>query len=285
MVRSLGFVVWMSMTVASALAIAPQKAGAQDPAQRAEARQLFEEGLALAQVDRWAEALTAFRRSAELVPRASTSYNIANALYRLDRPVQALSELDQYDDMLEVRQDPEARRRGDTLRQLVESAVAVLHVEVHPEASMLFVDGRPWVLLGVERPLLLDPGAHSLRVTHEGYQSYRREIQVDRGSNQSLSIELQPLASSAEPTRAPGLSASAATTLQVEPAQPAVPVSTKDDRQRFVKRPGFWVLIGVIAAAGVSAGVAVAVTRNNDSSSCGTTGDCATTQGLTVSSF
>jgi len=45
------------------------------------------------------------------------------------------------------------------------------------------------------------------------------------------------------------------------------------------------VMIGVIAAAGIGAGVAVAVLRKDDAPSCGTTGDCATTQGLTVSSF
>ena len=42
-------------------------------------------------------------------------------------------------------------------------------------------------------------------------------------------------------------------------------------------------MIGVIAAAGIGAGVAVAVTRSDGSPACGTTGTCATTQGLAVS--
>jgi len=44
-------------------------------------------------------------------------------------------------------------------------------------------------------------------------------------------------------------------------------------------------MLAVVAAAGVGAGVAVALTPKDDAPSCGTTGTCATTQGLTVTSF
>ncbi len=267
---------------AVALGGAPSSAAAEDPGRQETARRLFEEGVALAQADRWAEALSAFRRSQALVRRASTSYNIANALYRLDRPVQALAELDEYASMPEVRYDAIARRRGEELRALVEKAVGVVRLEVSPEAAMVFVDGRPSVALGAERRLLLDPGNHSLRVTHEGYQSYRREIQVERGAEQTLRVALERTAVSAGSSPIPGLSATSVTTTRGDdPSPPPEP----DDRKRFVKRPGFWVMIGVLAAAGIGAGVAVAVIRNDDSPSCGTTGDCATTQGLTVTSF
>jgi hypothetical protein len=52
-----------------------------------------------------------------------------------------------------------------------------------------------------------------------------------------------------------------------------------------VKRPGFWVMIGAIVVVGVGTGVAVAMVRRDDAPQCGTTGDCATTSGLTVTSF
>ena len=44
-------------------------------------------------------------------------------------------------------------------------------------------------------------------------------------------------------------------------------------------------MIGAIVLVGVGAGVAVALTRKDDAPQCGTTGNCATTQGLTVTSF
>jgi hypothetical protein len=61
--------------------------------------------------------------------------------------------------------------------------------------------------------------------------------------------------------------------------------AAQDDRKPFVKRPGFWVMIGAIVVVGVGTGVAVALLRKDDAPECGTTGTCATTQGLTVTSF
>jgi hypothetical protein len=285
MVRSIVIVI-CAFAALGAPAVAPHGAEAQDlETGQSEARRLFEEGLALAEVDRWAEALSAFRRSAALVPRASTSYNIANALYRLDRPVEALEELDAYDRMPEVRGDENARKRGETLRELLENNVAEVHLRVAPAAAMVFIDGRPSVLLGADRKLVLDPGMHSLRVSHEGYQPYRREIQVERGSRSTYAVELRVQQSSLQPEQTPLSTISPARAAPTDEPRPASPPAHRDDRKPFVKRPGFWVMIGVVAAAGIGAGVAVAVTRNNDSPSCGTTGDCATTQGLTVKSF
>lgn len=255
---------------------------AQEPDARAEARALFDEGIALAQADRWPEALSAFRRSASLVPRASTSYNIANALYRLDRPVEALAELEEYDRMPSVQADETARERGERLRALVREAVGEVVLTVTPRTASLYVDGSPSLLEGTERIVLLNPGVHFIRLAEEGHETHRQELRVERGSRQAHAIELQaievPVASS--PSIAVDASTIALTTVN-ESLPPAEPLA--DDRKPFVKRAGFWVMIGVIAAAGIGAGVAVAVTRKDGSPSCGTTGACATTQGLSVS--
>jgi tetratricopeptide (TPR) repeat protein len=285
MVRLLYFVVLLCMVTGAVLPMMPHRVGAEDAqTEQEQARRLFQEGLALAEVDRWAEALSAFRRSEALVSRPSTSYNIANALYRLDRPVEALSELEEYDRMPEVRGDEAARKRGETLRKLLESTVGELHLTVTPTAATLFVDGRPSKLEGLNRRLLLNPGTHSIRVVHDGYEPHLREIQLERGSRQAFAVELQSRRATMAPDPALTISQSAIAAPAAEPGIPD-PAVADDDRERFVKRPGFWVMIGVIAAAGIGAGVAVAVARKNDSPACGTTGDCATTQGLTVTSF
>lgn len=252
---------------------------------RAAAQALFEEGVELGGAHRWAEALAAFRRSAALVPRASTSYNIANALYRLDRPAEGLAELDAYARMPEVLGDKAARQRGATLRKLLEAAVVEARLLIAPAEAQVFVDGRPVPILGPERHLLLNPGAHTLRVTHDGHAPHQREIEVKRGSVVELSVALEPLPVVPEslPVSAGEGSASIAVGLsEIDLTSSEAP---RDERKPFVKRPGFWWMIGTIAAAGIAAGVAIAVTRNDDAPSCGTTGTCATTQGLTVASF
>ena len=286
MVRSRSLLAMLLAATVTVAAGTPETAAAQEAGTRAEARASFEKGIALAKADRWADALTAFRRSARLVSRPSTSYNIANALYRLERPVEALSELKEYDRMPEVRSDPAARERSATLRTLIRDAVGEIRLIVTPDDARLFVDEWPSVLEGQERILLLDPGTHSIRVTHEAYEPHRQELRVERGGRQAHAIELQPLPSPVPIAAAPALSVTGST-IAVAPGDVSLstPEPAQADRKRFVKRPGFWVMIGVIAAAGIGAGVAVAVLRKDDAPSCGTTGDCATTQGLTVSSF
>ena len=274
---------WLSLA-ALVVSLGASGVAAQSSESRALARDLFEEGLAFAEAGRWPEALSAFRGSADLVARASTSYNIANALYRLDRPVEALSELEEYDQMPEVQQDERAQQRGDELKAMLLEAVAEVWLTVAPPAAMVFVDGLPSALEGRERRILLNPGLHSIRVSHEGYESNRLEIRVERGSRHAHPIELKPRASAVPP--APTLSVSQST-IAVSPHGDGLPGPEKpiDDRTRFVKRPGFWVMIGTIAAVGIGVGVTVAVLRKDDAPTCGTTGDCATTQGLTVTSF
>ncbi|MGB8223599.1 MAG: hypothetical protein WCF10_13520 [Polyangiales bacterium] len=191
------------------------------------ARHLFEDGVSLAESGRWEAALSTFRKSSELVRRASTSYNIANTLYRLDCPVQGLAELDKYHQMPAVRADPSAKKRGIALRALLETQLAEARLATTPTHSDLRVDE-----------------------------------------------DLTPL-STAPSGLAPGASQ----------AVPRSPEPKRDDRKAFVKRPGFWAMIGAIAAVGIGTGVAVAVLRKDDAPQCGTTGTCATTRGTALVSF
>ena len=274
MVRLLHVAVVLSLACCAAWAPAVSTASAQDGTATPEhARRLFQQGVKLAQSERWAEALSAFRRSSELVPRASTSYNIANALYRLDRPADALAELDHYDEMPEVSDDYAALGRGAALRELLDDAVAEVRLAITPASAQVFVDGRHSAATGFERRLLLNPGTHSIRITHESYESHLRELRVERGSREAYTIALQP-----QTPPAPAV-------IPIAPSGISTADDAEDDRKPFVKRPGFWVMIGVIAAVGVGAGVAVALLRKDDPPPCGTTGTCATTQGLTVTSF
>jgi hypothetical protein len=273
MVKTLFFA--LAFAFAWAPSIRPASAQPGDESARMQARRLFEEGVALAKSERWAEALSSFRQSRELVPRPSTSYNIANAYYRLDRPVEGLAELDAYNAMPEVRGDVDARERGMRLRALLEASVAEARLAITPIDAEVFVDGRHTVGSAGQWLIRLNPGPHSLRVRHEDYRPTIKEIRVERGSRQAYTIALRPLA-----PPAPAALDMAPSSVADEPTP-----ASQDDRKRFVKRPGFWAVIGAVAAVGIGAGVAIALTRGDDGPQCGTTGTCATTQGLTLTSF
>ncbi|MFW2387912.1 MAG: PEGA domain-containing protein [Polyangiales bacterium] len=275
------------LALASALSWAPtayaQSPTAGDGSSSEQARRLFKEGIALAKSEQWAEALWAFRQSRDLVPRPSTSYNIANAFYRLDRPVEGLAELDSYEAMAAVRANEAARKRGAALRELLQDVVAEAQVAITPADAEVHVDGRRAKSSGAERVIRMNPGPHTLRFSREGYEPATKEVQAKRGSRTTYAIALRPL------TPAPMSVTLPATQLPgtVNPGEagsaPAAPPA--DEKKPFAKRPGFWVMIGAIVVVGAGVGVAVALTRKDDSPQCGTTGTCATTQGLTVTSF
>ena len=276
MVKTLGFALALAIVCAPSFwSVGAQPVADGTESVRGQARRLFEEGIALANSERWAEALSSFRQSRELVPRPSTSYNIANAYYRLDRPVEGLVELDAYDAMPEVLGDTAARERGARLRELLQAGVAEVRLAITPIDAEVYVDGRrslddnegEWLIR-------LNPGPHTLRVTRESYQPTIKEVSVERGSREVYTIALQPL------ILATPAAVAVAPSVADEPMQ-----ARQDDRKRFVKRPGFWAVIGTIAAVGIAVGVAIPLTRRDDSPQCGTTGTCATTQGLTVTSF
>ena len=283
MVKSLYFVSVLAIQCCiSTGPMLPTAAAQDEQSLQHEARDLFRNGVTLANADRWADALWAFRRSAELVPRPSTSYNVANALYRLDRPVEGLAELDRYESMSEVLSNPAARERGEKLRSLLETAVAEVRLAITPGDAEVFVDDRPAEGSGSTRSIRMNPGYHSLRITHDAYETSTRKLDLERGAREAYTIALHPHAPVAAPAikLAPSSVAIDGTELGGAPPEP-----TSDDRKRFVKRPGFWVMIGAIAVVGVGTGLAIGLTRRNDAPPCGTTGTCATTQGLTLTSF
>ena len=281
MVRSLYFVSVLAMACCISTRL-PTAAAQDEHSVEDQARAQFQDGVAMAKKERWAEALWAFRRSAELVPRPSTSYNIANALYRLDRPLQGLAELDQYDSMSDVQSNPVARERGLKLRGLLESALAEVRLAITPGAAEVFVDDRLAKGSGSERTIRMNPGQHSLRISHDDYESFTRDLNLERGSREAFTISLRPGKRVARPSinLAPSSVIIGGTEVGRAPPEPA-----PDDRKRFVKRPGFWVMIGAIVVVGVGTGLAIGLTRRNDAPPCGTTGTCATTQGSTLVSF
>jgi len=230
------------------------------------AKRLFEEGVRLGSIERWPDALARFRQSERLVPRASTSYNIANALYRLDRPTEALEELERSEYLVDPADAALQERRAE-LRVLARAEVAEIRLRLKPPDAVLFADG---ILVPGEsslRSLRFDPGRHALRLTKDGYAPHEEILVLRPGARIDKSVVLEPVHEAAPiPPMAP---------TQLSSVGQAPPPGQPSEQRRFVKSPGFWVLIGVVAAAGIGAGVAIAVTRNDDSPECGTTGACA----------
>lgn len=161
------------------------------PATAEEAQELFRRGVALSREERWGEALEYFRRSAAVAPRPSTTFNIALALLRLGKPNEAKEMLTLYLTQSEgLEREAGRRAQSAELMELAESSIATLTLEVSPPETEVRVDGVLIEGTGGTRILSLDPGAHSIRGTLEGFTPGTLDLSLLEGARVTESLSL-----------------------------------------------------------------------------------------------
>jgi len=207
-------------------------AGKPTPEQR-EARALFDQGLALSDEGRWAEALEAFRKSDALVPSISVRFNIAASQRALGKYVDARATIDKAVSDAEVQKTPikpGLKAEMDKLRGEVDEKIVRIELKTSPASADVSVDGGP-VHTTPEGSVELDPGRHVFVIRAEGYDTTT--------VTKTLGSEDKTLALTA-------------------PKTVVVPPPPKESP--FYKRPWFWGTVGAVVAAGVAVSVIVVVT-------------------------
>jgi len=137
------------------------------------ARALFEQGIALSDEGKWAEALECFRKSDRLVPSPTVRYNIAVSLRALGRYVEARGTLREILDPSPAPKQPlKASLRADCEKLLaqVRDKVVDIRIRVRPKGAQLQIDGTA-ALVDEDGHLELDPGQHVFTLTARGYQT------------------------------------------------------------------------------------------------------------------
>lgn len=221
----------------------------------AEARTLFQRGVALADQGQFAAAAQRFREALAIHAAPPISYNLAAALY----------ELQQYDESFDraqtVLRDPESnealRERARKLEQSLSSHVARLTVTASGTAAAgvsVRIDGQPLdrALLGVPRAIA--PGTHQLTTERQGQSVSQRAVEVPPGT--AVIVDLSLIATDATSPRA--VAEAAEGDGQAVPA----PAAGRDDDAR---RRKIWLWSGVAAGAVlVATGVVLAVVLTKD---------------------
>jgi hypothetical protein len=175
--------------VAAAQAPNEPTADATSATPEAQARALFERGLAAAEAGAHADALIHFERSFELVPRASTAFNVAVQHARLGRPTASLRALDSLHELAPSEADV---RDADALRARLRASLATLVLRVDPPSATVSVDGAVVPGVGSERTLVLDPGARRLEVQADDHTPSRRSITLLAGATAEERFDLVP---------------------------------------------------------------------------------------------
>lgn len=226
----------------------------------ASARSLFEEGVALAEAGKWAEAADKFQRSLSLRPSPVVAFNYATALMELGRLVEASEVLEG------IRRDAsttaQMKRRVDTLLETLRPQLAWLTVQLaERENRVAVLDGQalPDAAIGV--PRAVDPGKRTLEVRVDGRVVWSRTITVTPGESEETLIDLPAHAPATQPQaeQHSSVPTPAQTAAQGQPA--AGPSHSAAPQQALARddsdSSGPWLWVGIGGAVVVVAVVAI----------------------------
>jgi len=167
-------------------------AWAEDTPREAQARALFDRGIQMAEAERWSEAEKDFARADALVPRASTAFNRALALYRLGRLREMVGELERFLERSDATKDAQDRAQATSLKASGEAALGTLVVSLTPPEATLEIDGEvPPSGEGPRNEVRVDPGDHRVVAAMAGYEPASSQVSVSPGERVPLSLTLR----------------------------------------------------------------------------------------------
>jgi len=166
---------------------------AQSPAARAQKHLVAGEKAARAK--KWDEALAAFQKAHEAQPSGATAIRVANALYQLDRLLEAQKAyealLKDYDKTLFQTDKTKATERLEELQGKLGS----LTIRVSEKDATVLVDDEPAGTSPLPGAVPLKAGGHRLVVRKEGFETYDKTVQVAAGDSTSVEVLLVELTS------------------------------------------------------------------------------------------
>jgi len=162
------------------------------PANLAEARLHFQQGVALFRDQNFDAALAEFRGAYGISGEPVVLYNVGLTFKALFRYAEAIDILERYLSESAAHGHPVAKERRTEVETLVNemrSLLADVTVVLSPADAALRIDGRPTVL-AIDGVVKLPAGTHVLEAAAPEHAPARREITVVAGTPQSVPLEL-----------------------------------------------------------------------------------------------
>jgi hypothetical protein len=228
------------------LSIAQESA---DLARDASARELFDQGVGLAEQGDWAAAEDRYRRALALRSSPVITYNLASSLSEQGKLIEASEMLRRV--LADDKTEPALRQAAVQLQATLGPRIGRIQIELQGDEHEdgVILDGRVLhpAQLNVEIPL--DPGSHQLRLERAGKTIDLQEFTLEPGARQEITLA------------APAL---AATPLAIDTDLPesARPRAQTDKPAPRASRPSlltrWWFWTGIVAVVGVGTLVGVA---------------------------
>lgn len=234
-------------------AAARESAKMRDARETAQARSLYEEGVAAAESADWDLAADRFRRAQSLRPSAATAFNLAAALEHVGKLVEAGELLRS---VLRVPDCPVAvENAAQTLLSDIEPRLAALtiHLVGMRDGVVVDLDGTELKPSQLDVNIPVDPGQHEILVRQGDERLVEESVRTSEGASREVTLAVP------EPPPAPELS------VDMSAAAPTVSYAAPLDRASndgsIVTTWWFWTAIGVVAAG---TAVTVLVVSNHD---------------------
>jgi hypothetical protein len=140
---------------------------------------------------KWGDALASFRKAHAAKASAATASRVANALYQLDRTLEAH---DAYKSLLaehgSLMFQKSKKQAADRLEELAEK-FGTLSVTVSEPGAAIRVDDEDVGKSPLAAPVRLLVGPHSVRVSMRGFESYSEAVKVVAKREAKLDIKLK----------------------------------------------------------------------------------------------
>lgn len=164
-------------------------AAAQDEEDRAAAREQFSTGVSRYEAGDYQGALEAFQEAYRLAPHPTVRVNMANCYEQLDRPLEALHHFERF--LAEAESpSPQQRREVRSAIRRLEGRIGEVRLTVAPDGASVTIDNAETRRAPILEPVRLTAGTHHITVAMDGYETEHREVEVEGGAEQRLSIRL-----------------------------------------------------------------------------------------------
>lgn len=164
---------------------------AQDEADKAQAREQFNRGIAQYEAGHYESALEAFQEAYRLSPHPMVRVNMANCYDRLSKPVEAMFHFERFlTETVGDRSRAAQRTEVEAALKRLKNSVGELNVRVIPDGSTVSIDETEERRSPIMESIRVAAGDHVITVSKQGFATEERRIVVRGGATENVNITL-----------------------------------------------------------------------------------------------
>ena len=231
---------------------------------RAEAQRKASAGAKLLTQGKAKDGLTLLEDAYRLHPDPRYQYNIGLAHQALKQEAEALVAFQRFIAEAQTRSIPEHIADAVAQEQALRKKLGELQLTCTHEGAAVTIDGRPRGETPAVSTLFLAPGAHTVRVTKDGFHPAEEQVELAAGKKKPLVVSLRPAAAAAivpppPEVLPPALSAPPSSALPAPEvaARAQADASPRATDGPFYTRWWFFTAVGAAVVAGVVTAVVI----------------------------